>query len=82
MCREVCAQAGVPLESVLLQEQYRGKVKFDQFMHTYLGNDPGDIVDAAGGRIIGRHNKLWYHMVGQRTGIGKVLHPIESSKGP
>ena len=61
---------------------FLGKVKFDEFMEAYLGTNPGDIVDAAGGRVIGRHNGLWYHTVGQRKGIGKVLNPIESSRGP
>lgn len=61
---------------------FLGKVKFDDFINAYLGTNPGDIVDATSGRIIGRHNGLWYHTVGQRKGIGKVLNPIESSRGP
>jgi tRNA (5-methylaminomethyl-2-thiouridylate)-methyltransferase len=61
---------------------FLGKVKFDEFINAYLGTDPGDIVDATTGRVIGRHNGLWYHTVGQRKGIGKVLHPKETAKGP
>mmetsp|Transcript_1432 Transcript_1432/g.1774 ORF Transcript_1432/g.1774 Transcript_1432/m.1774 type:complete len:842 (+) Transcript_1432:24-2549(+) len=61
---------------------FLGKVKFDKFLSAYLGNDPGDIVDAHTGETIGRHNGIWYHTVGQRKGIGKVLNPKATSRGP
>ena len=61
---------------------FLGKVKFDEFINAYLGTNPGDIIDATTGRVIGRHNGLWYHTVGQRKGIGKVLNPLETAKGP
>jgi len=61
---------------------FLGKVRFDEFLAAYLGNDPGDIVDAETGDIIGRHNGIWYHTVGQRKGIGKVLQPKATAKGP
>ena len=61
---------------------FLGKVKFDEFLHAYLGERPGDIVDAASGEILGRHRGVWYHTVGQRKGIGKVLFPKASSRGP
>ena len=61
---------------------FLGKVKFDEFLSAYLGNDPGDIVDAETGEVIGRHNGIWYHTVGQRKGIGKVLLPLATSRGP
>lgn len=61
---------------------FLGKVKFDEFLAAYLGNDPGDIVDTDTDEVIGRHNGIWYHTVGQRKGIGKVLFPLASSKGP
>ena len=59
-----------------------GKVKFDEFLAAYLGKNEGDIVDAHTGEIIGRHNGIWYHTVGQRKGIGKVLNPKATSRGP
>ena len=59
-----------------------GKVKFDEFLSAYLGKEPGDIIDAQNGEVIGRHNGIWYHTVGQRKGIGKVLDPKATSKGP
>ena len=43
---------------------FLGKVKFDEFLEAYLGHEPGDIVDAHTGDIIGRHNGLWFHTVG------------------
>lgn len=61
---------------------FLGKVKFDEFLEAYLGHEPGDIIDAHSGDIIGRHNGLWFHTVGQRKGIGKVLNPKATSTGP
>jgi len=61
---------------------FLGKVKFEEFLGAYLGDQPGDIVDAATGEILGRHNGIWYHTVGQRKGIGKVLFPLATSRGP
>lgn len=61
---------------------FLGKVKFDEFLSAYLGNDPGDIIDAETGEVIGRHNGIWFHTVGQRKGIGKVLFPLATSRGP
>lgn len=61
---------------------FLGKVRFDDFLSSYLGNRPGDVVDALNGEIIGRHNGMWYHTVGQRKGIGKVMFPLATAKGP
>jgi tRNA U34 2-thiouridine synthase MnmA/TrmU len=57
-------------------------VKFDEFLSAYLGKEPGDIIDADTAEIIGRHNGIWFHTVGQRKGIGKVLDPKATSRGP
>lgn len=61
---------------------FLGKVKFDEFLGAYLGERPGDIIDAATGDNLGRHKGVWYHTVGQRKGIGKVLNPLATSRGP
>mmetsp|Transcript_24181 Transcript_24181/g.51274 ORF Transcript_24181/g.51274 Transcript_24181/m.51274 type:complete len:460 (+) Transcript_24181:1-1380(+) len=61
---------------------FLGKVRFDDFLASYLGNRPGDIVDALNGEVVGRHKGLWYHTVGQRKGIGKVLNPLATARGP
>lgn len=61
---------------------FLGKVRFDDFLANYLGKDPGDIIDAATQEVIGKHNGIWFHTVGQRKGIGKVLDPKATSRGP
>jgi tRNA-5-taurinomethyluridine 2-sulfurtransferase len=61
---------------------FLGKVKFEEFLGAYLGERPGDIVDAATGELLGRHKGVWYHTVGQRKGIGNVLFPLATSRGP
>jgi len=61
---------------------FLGKVKFDDFIASYLGTHPGDVIDALSGEIIGTHNGLWYHTIGQRKGIGKVITPLATAKGP
>ena len=61
---------------------FLGKVKFDEFLSAYLGERPGDIIDAATGDLLGRHRGVWFHTVGQRKGIGKVLNPLATSRGP
>jgi tRNA-specific 2-thiouridylase len=61
---------------------FLGKVKFDEFLAAYLGERPGDVVDARTGDVLGRHRGVWYHTVGQRKGIGKVLNPKATSRGP
>ncbi|KAL7434609.1 hypothetical protein ACHAXH_005322 [Discostella pseudostelligera] len=61
---------------------FLGKVRFDDFLESYLGKKPGDVVDALNGEVIGHHNGLWYHTVGQRKGIGKVISPFATARGP
>ena len=40
----------------------------DKFLEKHCGINPGDIVDNSG-KIIGRHNGLWFYTIGQRKGI-------------
>ena len=40
----------------------------DKFLEKHCGTKPGNIVDMAG-KIIGRHNGLWFYTIGQRKGI-------------
>ncbi len=46
-----------------------GERKFKQFLKTYLPAQRGDIVDTDG-NIIGKHDGLMYHTLGQRRGLG------------
>lgn len=61
---------------------FLGKIKFDKFLENYLGSRPGPIIDASTGELLGKHNGIWFHTVGQRKGIGKVLNPQATSRGP
>eukprot|EP00980_Cylindrotheca_fusiformis_P021227 scaffold8161_cov111-Cylindrotheca_fusiformis.AAC.4 len=61
---------------------FLGKVKFSDFLNSHLGVKQGDIVDAFTGDIIGQHQGVWYHTVGQRKGIGNSLFPVVTSRGP
>jgi tRNA-specific 2-thiouridylase len=61
---------------------FLGKIKFRDFLELHLGKQEGDILDAFTGEIIGRHDGVWYHTVGQRKGIGKSLLPTATSRGP
>jgi tRNA-specific 2-thiouridylase len=40
----------------------------DKFLEKHCGTNPGDIVDISG-KVIGRHNGLWFYTIGQRKGI-------------
>ncbi|MCB9397005.1 MAG: tRNA 2-thiouridine(34) synthase MnmA [Acidobacteria bacterium] len=46
-----------------------GPGKFREFLGGYLGSQPGEIVDPEG-RVLGRHEGLMYHTIGQRKGLG------------
>lgn len=61
---------------------FLGKVKFNEFIGAYLGESPGQILDASTGEVIGRHSGLWFHTVGQRKGMGEALFDESKSKGP
>jgi tRNA-specific 2-thiouridylase len=46
-----------------------GERNFGQFLHQYMANKPGNIVDLEG-HVKGRHNGLMYYTLGQRRGLG------------
>lgn len=48
-----------------------GERKFKDFLARYLPAQPGDI-RTVDGEIIGRHEGLMYHTLGQRKGLGSV----------
>lgn len=61
---------------------FLGKLKWDDFLRHYLGNDPGEVRELDTGACIGEHNGLYYHTIGQRRGIGSVLNPREVRREP
>ena len=46
-----------------------GERKFKDFLQQFLPAQPGDIVDDQG-NVIGKHDGLMYHTLGQRKGLG------------
>lgn len=46
-----------------------GERKFSDFLKQYIPAQPGDI-ETDKGDVIGRHNGLMYHTIGQRQGLG------------
>ena len=46
-----------------------GERRFKDFLKTYLPANPGDII-TTDGDVIGRHEGLMYHTLGQRQGLG------------
>lgn len=46
-----------------------GERKFTDFLQQYLPAQPGDI-ETPDGKVIGKHNGLMYHTLGQRKGLG------------
>ena len=49
---------------------FLGKIPYDEFIRHYLGEQPGDIIEAGRGRVLGRHRGYWFHTIGQRSGLG------------
>ncbi len=49
---------------------FLGKVDYNEYVRRYLGESPGDVVDADTGRKVGTHRGLWFHTIGQRHGLG------------
>ena len=49
---------------------FLGKIRFDDFVASYLGENPGEIRDVDSGRRLGQHRGLWFHTIGQRKGLG------------
>ena len=52
---------------------FLGKLKFDDFIRHYLGEQSGEIRDYVTNEVLGYHKGLWFHTQGQRKGLGPVL---------
>ena len=68
---------------------FLGKLKFDDFIEHYLGQQPGlvkvvestDTLEA--GKVVGEHKGLWFHTIGQRKGLGPLFTiPGVVNEGP
>ncbi len=49
---------------------FLGKTNYNEYIRRYVGECPGDVVEAETGKTIGRHRGLWFHTIGQRKGLG------------
>lgn len=47
-----------------------GERNFNEFLSNYLPAKPGQMVDIESGRVMGKHEGLMYHTIGQRKGLG------------
>lgn len=54
---------------------FLGKLKFSAFLHHYLGENPGELVEFETGKVLGMHKGFWYHTIGQRQGSGLAGGP-------
>lgn len=48
---------------------FLGKLKFNDFLHHYLGKKAGNLVEIETGQVMGAHDGFWYHTIGQRQGM-------------
>ena len=49
---------------------FLGKIRFDDFVGSYLGERPGEIRQRSTDRILGQHRGPWFATIGQRKGLG------------
>ncbi|HML19585.1 MAG TPA: tRNA 2-thiouridine(34) synthase MnmA [Candidatus Dependentiae bacterium] len=54
---------------------FLGKLRFQDFIRHYLGDQPGNLVEFETGKILGTHKGFWYHTIGQRQGSGLAGGP-------
>jgi tRNA-uridine 2-sulfurtransferase len=75
--REVARRFGLPVAEKKDSQGicFLGQVRMGDFLRHYLPDTPGEIVDTAG-RVLGTHQGLHFHTLGQRKGHG-VASPRE-----
>ncbi len=49
---------------------FLGKINYNDYIRRYLGEQPGDVIEFETGKLIGKHQGLWFHTIGQRHGLG------------
>lgn len=49
---------------------FLGKINYNDYLRTLLGEREGEVIERETGRIIGMHKGYWFHTVGQRKGLG------------
>ena len=54
---------------------FLGKINYNDFIKRYVGENPGKIIELETGKILGDHNGIWFHTIGQRKGLGLSQGP-------
>lgn len=54
---------------------FLGKLKFNDFIASHVGQHPGDLVEYETGKVLGTHKGFWFHTIGQRQGSGLAGGP-------
>ncbi|MEM7351698.1 MAG: tRNA 2-thiouridine(34) synthase MnmA [Acidobacteriota bacterium] len=49
---------------------FLGKIPYDDFVRSHLGEQPGEIREIESERRLGEHRGYWFHTIGQRRGLG------------
>jgi tRNA (5-methylaminomethyl-2-thiouridylate)-methyltransferase len=49
---------------------FLGKINYNDFIKRYVGERPGKIIEIETGKILGTHQGIWFHTIGQRKGLG------------
>jgi len=61
---------------------FLGRVNYDAFLRSHLGESSGELRELESGELIGTHRGLWYHTIGQRRGLGPLLTDVHVARGP
>lgn len=59
---------------------FLGKIKFRDFVNSYLGEETGEIRNEENEIVLGKHKGFWFYTIGQRTGLGLSGGPWYVSK--
>lgn len=54
---------------------FLGKLKFNDFIKSHVGENPGDMIEYETGKKLGTHKGFWFHTIGQRQGSGLAGGP-------
>ncbi|WP_456075197.1 tRNA 2-thiouridine(34) synthase MnmA [Hoylesella nanceiensis] len=49
---------------------FLGKINYNDYIHKYLGENIGEVLELQTNKRIGQHKGLWFYTIGQRHGLG------------
>ena len=76
--REIAKSVGIPNFARKDSQGicFVGKVDIQEFLSQQLREKEGNIIDDDTGKIIGKHNGVWYYTIGQRKGLSIGGSPL------